>query len=326
MFDFGLPRASLGIFPTPLHRLDRIGRLLNTDQLYIKRDDLTGLGLGGNKTRSLEFLLGDALSKGADTIITAGGLQSNLCCLTAAACARLGLDCHLVHNDHEPDTFLGNMLLNRLFGAKSVFAGPMDEDTRAKTCLDLADRLRATGRHPYIVENGASVPMGALGYAEAAKEISQQNRTMGIDLRHVIIVGAMGGTASGLVYGAWLLDAPFHVHVVSVEYPAEHLRRLLDGLLDGMICLTGLKPTMRLEDVMTVHDEYLGEGYAIPTPESRDSLYAMAANEGILLEDVYTSKTFSGLAGLLRTRIIPPDEACCYVHTGGMGALFAQKI
>ncbi len=317
-------RVRLGHFPTPLQRLARLGAALGHDGLYVKRDDLSGLSLGGNKTRSLEYLLGDALRQGADTIVTAGGLHSNLCSLTAAACAKMGLRCILVHNDDPPAVLEGNMLLNHLYGAESVFVGKRSEEERAAEMERRAASLRAGGSRPYVIHNGASVPMGALGYVNAALELNRQAPGAGCALRHVAIVGAMGGTASGFVFGTSLLEKPFHVHVVSVEYTKEELHRRMSDLLSGIADITGLKPRHDPWKVATIHDEYLGGGYGIPTGESREALRMLAETEGIILENVYTAKTAAGFTGLVRRGIIPKGEAACFIHTGGMAALFAQ--
>ncbi|HHT85070.1 MAG: D-cysteine desulfhydrase family protein [Bacillota bacterium] len=324
------PRVNLGIWPTPLQRMGRIGQQLNHHNLFIKRDDLTGLGQGGNKTRSLEFLLGDARKRGADVILTAGGLQSNLCSLTAAACCKLGIECLLVHNDDKPDNPEGNMILNRILGAKSVFVGKVDEQQRTCEMEKIARELQAGGRKPYIIYNGASTPMGALGYVSAAFELFNQIQSQELDIRHVAIVGAMGGTASGLVLGTALLGHPYHVHVISVEYPKPVLHRLMDQLIEGASRIIqeveGLEPITSPEDVMTIYDDYLGEGYAIPTQLSRRTLYEFARTEGILLEHVYTSKCVGGFLDLIQKGIIPPDEGACYIHTGGLASIFTSTI
>jgi D-cysteine desulfhydrase len=319
----GIPRASLGILPTPLEPLPRLGAAVGHSRIWVKRDDVTGLGMGGNKTRSLRFLLGDAVSKGCDTILAAGGLQSNLCSLTAAACARLGLSCVLVHNDEEPESWSGNMLLNQLFGATSKFLGKVSEEARASAMDELADELRKRVMKPYAIHNGASTPLGALGYVECAFELERQCRRLDIPLKHVCIVGAMGGTASGFVYGTALLGGPFRVHVISVEYDTAELERRMNCLFDGLKDLLGAAPVPP-ESVMTLYGQYVGPGYGIPTHQSREARKLLAHYEGIITENVYTSKTAAGMLGLIRSNVIPADEDCCFIHTGGMGALFAQ--
>jgi 1-aminocyclopropane-1-carboxylate deaminase/D-cysteine desulfhydrase/L-cysteate sulfo-lyase len=325
------PRVTLGLWPTPLHKLQRLGLEAGHEELYIKRDDLSGIGLGGNKTRSLEFLLGDALAQGADVIITAGGLQSNLCALTAAACCKIGIDCILVHNDDKPERLEGNMLLNHIFGAHAVFLGKTDEGTRTLEMEHLAQGLRSQGRKPYIIHNGASTPLGSLGYANAAFELHDQCREKGLNIEHVGMVGAMGGTASGFVLGNALLGNPFQVHIISVEYPKGVLERIISDItyegykLISERCSADLA-LPRLTTNFTIYEEYLGEGYAMPTLLSRETLYKVPRKEGILLEDVYTSKTVGGFLDLIKRGIISPNEGACYIHTGGLGSLFAQDI
>ena len=269
-------------------------------------------------------MLGDALSQGADTIVTAGGLQSNLCSLTAAACAKTGLRCVLVHDDLPPREPQGNMLLNRLFGARSEFIGKKTEKERSEAVSEVAAGLRAKGMHPYVIENGASTPVGALGYVRAAYEVLEQSLSLGVGLKEVVMVGAMGGTASGFVFGTALLGHPFHVHIISVEYAEGELRERILGLVEGIHRLTGLTPPVAPEEVMTIHDGYLGGGYAVPTPESLRMVRDLPRLEGIFVENVYTAKTLAGMVGLVRQGIIPGSEDACFVHTGGMGALFAQ--
>ncbi|MGI5838796.1 MAG: pyridoxal-phosphate dependent enzyme [bacterium] len=321
MFFSKFPRVRLGNFPTPLEHLPRYGALAGHDQLYIKRDDVISLGMGGNKVRNLEFWLGDALAQGADVILAAGGLQSNQCRLAAAAAAKLGLECILLHNGDRPDFYQGNMLLNHLTGAKSVFLGPADEEERARKTQEMAEKLRREGRQPYIVGEPSR---GTLGYANAAFELHSQADLMGIDLRHVVIVGAMAATATGFLYGTAVLGHPFHVHVISVEYPKDHLRGLIEKIWAGTAGLTGFVPSASPDTVATLYDEYLGEGYAVPTEGSLQAVYDLAGTEGIFLENVYTSKTVWATRELIQNGTIPATEAVCVFHTGGGPSLFAQ--
>lgn len=321
MFFSKFPRVRLGNFPTPLEHLRRYGAIAGHEQLYIKRDDVISLGMGGNKVRNLEFWLGDALAQGADVVIAAGGLQSNQCRLAAAAAAKLGLECVLLHNGSRPDFYQGNMLLNHLAGAKSIFLGPVGEEERGRKTQEMAEILRREGKHPYIVGEPS---LGTLGYANAALELHQQADLMGIDLKHVVIVGAMAATATGFLYGTAVLGHPFHVHVVSVEYPKDHLRGLIEQIWAGTVGLTGLIPSVPLETVATLYDEYLGGGYAVPTEGSLQAVYDLARTEGIYLENIYTSKTAWATRELIANGTIPAAEAVCFFHTGGGPSLFAQ--
>ncbi len=317
----GFPRVRLGHLPTPLHHVPRYGSRIGHDQLYVKRDDLTGLAMGGNKVRNLEFEMGSALQQDADIILVAGGLQSNYCRLATAAAAQLGIECVQVHNDHPPEQYHGNMLLSHILGARPVFLGPVDEEERGIWLEEYARELRLQGHRPYIV--GTS-PLSCLGYVHAAFELHEQARARAINLEHVGMVGAMGGTAAGFAFGAALLGAPFQVHVISVEYPAQHLQRVMTELWDGMAELLNIVPSSSLEDVIQLHEDYLGPGYAIPTPESLQAIYDMAQTEGILLECVYTSKAVWGTADLIARGLISATAPACIFHTGGLPALFAQ--
>lgn len=325
-----IPSVELGVWPTPLHLMPRLAAVCGAQSLYIKRDDLATLGMGGNKVRSLEYLLAEACGLGADTIIAAGGPQSNLCRLTAAAAAKLGLSCILVHNAESPGFHQGNLLLNHLAGAQSRFVGPLDEDARDRACDAVAAEVLANGGKPYVVRNGASVPRGSLGYVRAALELLQQDLHAGIGIANVAMVGAMGGTAAGFVLGTALLGAPFHVHVISVEYPADQLLARMEALAAGAgAMLAAVRGTgepclcaVPLDEAMTIHAGYLGRGYAAETASSRAALLAAARLEGIFIEPVYTAKTLDGCLDLIRRRVMEPGAPACYWHTGGAGALF----
>lgn len=315
------PRVQLATLPTPLQHLPGYGTLANHPQLYIKRDDFMALGMGGNKLRHLEFWLGAALEQGADVVVACGRPESNQCRLTAAAATKLGLECILLHNTAKPDLLQGNILLSHLFGAQSVYLGEMDEDCRQQHALELMERLKVEGRKPYLI---GDVALGCLGYVNAAIELHQQAHAQNIDLKQVVIVGAMGGTAAGFLFGTALLGHPFHVHVISVEYAKEHLWSILETNFANIGALLGRTPNATLAEVATVHAEYLGPGYAQPTPEAIQTIRDLAQTEGILLENVYTSKTVWGLRDLIARGVISPQDATCVIHTGGGPALFAQ--
>ncbi|NLY53958.1 MAG: D-cysteine desulfhydrase family protein [Firmicutes bacterium] len=315
------PRVRLTELPTPLQHLPRYGNLSGHPELYIKRDDFLALGMGGNKLRHLEFWLGAAYQQGADVIVACGRPESNQCRLTAAAAAKLGLDCILVHNTEPPTMLQGNILLSHIFGARSIYIGETDEDDRHQQALALVEELKREGRKPYLI---GDVALGTLGYVNAALELHQQALAQDIDLQHVVIVGAMGGTASGFLFGTALLGRPFHVHVISVEYPKAQLWSILENNFANVGRLLEQEPTAKLADVATVYEDYLGPGYAQPTPQSIQTVYDLARTEGILLENVYTSKSVWGLRDLIARGIIPDTEPVCVFHTGGGPALFAQ--
>jgi 1-aminocyclopropane-1-carboxylate deaminase/D-cysteine desulfhydrase-like pyridoxal-dependent ACC family enzyme len=317
-----IPRVRLYSEPTPLEHAPGYGQLFDYYHLYVKRDDAFPLGMGGNKVRTLEFLMGEAISQGANVIVAAGGLQSNQCRLAAAACAKMGLECVLVHGGDRPTHYQGNMLLNHLSGAHSIFLGPVDEDERGRRTEEIASDLKAQGKRPYIINNSGR---GALGYALCALELHQQADARELDIRHVGMVGAMAATATGFVYGTAILGHPFHVHVISVEYEKPVLRKIMGDLWDDMIAITHIKPAAIMDEVMTIYDEYLGDGYGANTHLSLQAAYDLPRTEGIFLESIYTSKTLGGLRDLIERKVIPGNEASCFVHTGGLPSLFAQS-
>ena len=315
------PRSKLCDFATPVHRLPRLERKLNTCPLYIKRDDLNGVGSGGNKVRPLEYLLGEAQAQGCDVVIASGQENSNLCSIAASACCRLGIKCILVHNNDQPTRLAGNILLNKLSGVEEHYVGTIPETERNDYVAALAERLRQEGKKPFVVENGATSVHAAVGYFHLPIELV--NSPAGAQIHDLFVPGGNGGMAAGIVYGTSLLGAPFHVHVVSVENTKEELESILDELFRGLERYTGLTPPVPISSVMTVHGQYRGDGWGIPTEESDAMIEQMAQLEGVLLERIYTAKTAWGMCDLLRRGEVKSDGACL-VHSGGFASLFYQ--
>lgn len=315
------PRLPLLDGPTPLQRMPRIEADTGHRALYVKRDDAMSLGLGGNKLRSLEFWLGEARAAGCDTVLVAGKPVSNQCRLTAAAAAKCGLACVILHNADPPAHETGNLLLNRLYGADIRFLGPVDEAERGRRMAALRDELAAAGRTPYVVGDPA---VGALGYVAAAFELHRQAFEAGLDLRHVVLPGSMGVTEAGFLFGCACLGNPFRVHLVSVEYDRDELRARIDGVLRALAAHTGVAPGADPAAAACYYDTYLGPGYERPTPEARAALRTFAEKEGLLLEMTYTAKPFAALLDFAADGTLPPDEPACILHTGGVPALFGQ--
>lgn len=315
------PRVKLVDLPTALEPLSRFGALVGHEQLYIKRDDLMSLGMGGNKLRHLEFWLGQALAEGADLVLACGLPESNQCRLTAAAAAKLGIECWLLHNTDRPAVWQGNLLLDNLLGARSIFLGPISEAERGRRAEQLLKELRAAGRRPYLI---GDVARGTLGYVNAADELQQQAKELGIKIKQVVLVGAMGGTAAGFLAGTAWLGAPWQVHVVSVEYPRQELMARLEANWQAVADLLGEQPPLSLGQVMVLHDRYLGPGYAQPTGEAIAWLRRLAATEGILVETTYGAKVVWAMMDLIERGELPRDEGVCFWHTGGTPALFGQ--
>ena len=315
------PRVPLLPGPTPLHRASRFLREYD-GAVYIKRDDMTGIGPGGNKIRSLEFLLGEAVDRGCDTVLVAGPGQSNLCTLTAAACARLGLECQVVHNCGKPEERQGNLLLNQLLGVESHFLGPVDAQVRAEFVEQLARDCAAAGKKPYIVRNGATTGRGALGYTAAVPELMEQCRRQGIENLTLFAPGGNGGVAAGLVYGNALMGRPFRIVIVSVEDEREVLLEHIASTIREAEAITGLACPGGVEELCEVTDDYRGRGWGVNTTESAQAVLDFIRSEGIFVENVYNSKVLVGMRHWAEQgRVSGP---ICYLHTGGFGSLFSQ--
>lgn len=321
-----LPDARFALLdaPTPLQRLVRTERALGRRGLYAKRDDLMAIALGGNKLRSLEFWLGRALAERADIVLVAGGPNSNLCRLTAAAVAMAGLDCVVFHNAHPTPDNRNKSFLNRVFGAELRYLGDIDEARRAEAVTRAAAGLRKTGRRPYIVGDAI---IGALGYVRAAGELARQNDALGDPIRHVFLPGSMGPTEAGFILGNAALGYPFEVHLVSVEYDQAELSARIGRILRGLRAHTGLMGEGVDDRHLHYHMDWLGAGYDRPSAASEAAILRFARTEGLVLEHTYTAKTFAAFAAFAEQAAaggLPAGEAICAIHTGGIPALFAQ--
>lgn len=320
------PRVRLCELPTPVQPLPRYGAVVGHDKLYIKRDDLTGLATGGNKARKLEFLLGDALAKGADVILTESVAQSNHCRQTAAACAHLGLECVLVFNNREPELYQANLLLDYLAGARLVFAGEVSGKERNRILYQEAEALERAGRRPYVIPFGGSVPRGALAYVDATLELMRQCDGNGLDVRHAVICKGTGGTAAGIAATSALLGKPFELHVIAVEGEGglDHMRGEILEIAEEVLRILERRPLIPVLDAFTLYDAYLGPGYSIPTTEGLEAIRTLARTEGIFLGPVHAAKGVAGLSDLVRRGAIPPSEPALFWHTGGTVEIFAR--
>jgi len=316
------PRVPLSRQPTPIEPLPRLSAHLGGPRLYVKRDDLTGLGLGGNKLRKLEFLLGEAQAQGTDTVLTVGALQSNHARQTAAACARLGLACELIlrRGSQVNDAYLnsGNMLLNRLFGARLHLL--QAQESREGRMAARAETLRAEGRRPYCIPLGGSCGLGNLGYVACAEEILSQSEELHVRLDAVVVATGSGGTQGGLVAGMRLL-AGVPVIGMAVEGTRAGQEALAAGQAAETLRLLG-RDELGLGDSVLVMDEFVGPGYARPSEAMREAVLLAARYEGLVLDPVYTGKAFAGLIALARSGRYGQSDALLFVHTGGTPGLF----
>lgn len=319
------PRRRYTHAPTPIEPLPRLSAELGGPDVFIKRDDLLGLAAGGNKTRKLEFLVADALEKGADTLITVGAVQSNHCRLTLAAAVKEGLKCRLVleervTNSYRPEAS-GNNFLFGLLGAEKVTVVEGGSDLAAAMNAE-ADTVRAEGRSPYIIPGGGSNALGALGYVSCADEILQQSFSMGVSFDRIVCSSGSGGTHAGLVTGMVGANAHIPVSGISVRAeaaPQEEKLHALSGELAELLGIRGGVP----REAFRVFDGYVGPGYSLPTAEMVEAIKLFARLEGVLLDPVYTGKTAAGMIGLVRSGVFATDEKILFVHTGGSPALYA---
>ena len=308
------PRVSLGVFPTPIQRLENISALLHTN-VYIKRDDLSGLGLGGNKVRKLEFLLAEARAQGAEIVFTTGGAQSNHAMLTAAAAGKLGMKAILVLKERGVTACQGNQLLERLMGTDVRF---VDTDDYGDIYAEM-DRIGAAlGRPYYKIPCGGSNALGSLGYVACAREIAQQ----GLSFDHILCAEGSGGTMAGLALGAKLFLPGTRVHGMMVD--TDPFDQITPALMRGAAALLEADLTITPEDYH-LRDQ-CGPGYAISSPEGAAAVSLMAQQEGIFLDPVYTGKAFAGLLAMAAEGAFRPEDKVLFLHSGGAGGLFAVEM
>jgi len=314
-----LPGAGLVAGPTPVAEMSRLRAALGGGpRLLVKRDDALPFGFGGNKVRKLDLVAAQARAEGADTLLTVGGVQSNHARATAAAAARLGLRCVLVLSGERPDRPTGNALLDDLLGAEIHYVSSRAE--RAPAMRAAADRLRAQGRRPFEVPLGASTPLGAMAYARAVAELAGQGPVPDV----VVHASSSGGTQAGVVAGSALLGLPTLIVGVSADEPAPVLAQTVAGLVSGVDAALGcggrlIASTPRPD----VDDAFVGEGYGIPTPASREALELAARTEALFLDPTYTAKAMACLIARVRAGRFRADQTVLFWHTGGQVGLFS---
>jgi D-cysteine desulfhydrase len=312
---------------TPLEKLGRLSALLGGPDLYIKRDDLLGLAGGGNKTRKLEFLVADALAKGADTLITCGAVQSNHCRLTLAAAAKEGLKCRLVLEERVANSYdanaSGNNFLFRLLGVEDVTVVRAGVDLAAEM-QKVADQVAALGRRAYIIPGGGSNALGALGYVSCAEEILAQAYDMGLRLDHIVCASGSTGTHAGLICGLVGNNSHIPLTGINVRRTRQEQEPNVHKLAQEVAALLGIAGGIPREAITALGD-WVGPGYSLPTPEMVEAVRLLAQVEGVLLDPVYTGKAMAGLLALVRGGTFARGQNVLFVHTGGAPALYAYQ-
>jgi D-cysteine desulfhydrase family pyridoxal phosphate-dependent enzyme len=315
------PRLDCGFYPTPIEEMPRLRAVLgnNAPRLFIKRDDYTGAGLGGNKVRKLEYVLAQAQTDGAEIVISMGGEKSNHARVTAALCARLGLPCELVMN--PPNVRYdglkpANLVVDELYGATIHRVANRDE--RNALSIELAERYLQAGRRVALIPLGASVPLGALGYVRAVAEVKAQLDAANLAITHIVHASSSGGTQAGIVAGCQLYDLPAQVIGVSPDDPADSIAAHVADIITGIGALLECSFNRRI----VVRDEFVGVGYGIPSEASTRALQLVARTEGILLDPVYTAKAMAGLLAMIGDGELTAEDTVLFWHTGGQLALF----
>ncbi len=325
-------RISLATLPTPLQPADRLRAALgaNCPRILIKRDDLTGLALGGNKARKLEFLIADALTHGANVVVTTGAVQSNHARMTAAAARAAGLDVVLILTaDGDRPVVQGNLLLDRLFGATIHFIPPPADpllatsDVEEAKVAEVLQELRSRGQRPYFIPVGGSSAIGVFGYITGTLELVEQLHSLDVHPTRLYYASGSRGTQAGLTLGAKIHAAPFAVCGVAVSGGESFKKARALRIANEAATIAGVTTRVTEDDLVT-DQRYIGAGYGIATPECLEAIRLLASTEGILLDPVYTAKAMAGLIDHVRRGEVDAGTTVVFLHTGGVPALFAH--
>ena len=310
-----ISRVQLAHLPTRIEYLPSLTAALGGPQLFCKRDDQTGLGFGGNKTRKLEFLLAEARVRQADTLVSVGAIQSNHCRQVAALAARFGYACILVLSGNEPPLAGGNLLLDKLFGAEIVWA---TRNNRLQVLEETIARLQQNGQRPYKIPYGGSSAVGLMGYVEAMKELSSCRE----QFDWIVTASSSGGTQAGMLLGAQSAGFKGKILGICIEGSGLELRQIITNLILEGVELSGLDPVGG--DAILVDDDYIGGGYGVMDKPEVEAIKLFASSEGLLLDPVYTGRAAAGLIDLIRKGFFKKEENVLFWHTGGTPALFAE--
>jgi L-cysteate sulfo-lyase len=320
----------MGVFPTPFESMSRLAAELGGPKLYVKRDDLTGVALGGNKVRQLDYILVEAKRKKADYVITTCGVQSNWSRQTVAMATKMGMKARLVLRTAQfktkPKVYDGNILLDYIMGAEIKIIKMRINEDPTPILEQEAEKLRKKGHNPIVLGPAASVsPLATAAYTYGFIEMAEQANAAGVELDAVFVAAGAGPTQAGLILGAKIMGMKTKVVGVNVgAYSAERLRGVIMKSSEGAARLLETKATVETGDIV-INDDYAGEDYGISTKESIEALKLVARTEALIIDPVYTGKTMAGMIGMIRDGEFGSDENVCFLHTGGIPALFPYK-
>ena len=317
-------RVPLAFLPTPIIEAPRLAAAIDGPRLWIKRDDLTGFGFGGNKIRGLEFLLADALAQRADTLITGAAPQSNYVRAAAAAAVHAGLHMVAIYSGVPPSQIQGNYRLTRLLGAEIRFTGNPDRASVDGAIEETARELRSSGRKPYAIPRGGASVLGTFGYVQAVHELAEQCAAMSIVPDAIVLATGSCGTQAGLVAGVHLLRLPWRIEGFTVSRPVDEVQTRVLSLAQAAIKRLGFTSKIAQHDVI-VHGGFIGQGYGVPTPDGAEAIRLTACCEGIFLDPTYTGKAMAGFLAYTRAKHFTREETIVFIHTGGEPALFVGE-
>nr|WP_272507368.1 D-cysteine desulfhydrase family protein [Clostridium aestuarii] len=315
----------MALLPTPIHKLEKLSKLLGGPEIYLKRDDVTGSVVGGNKIRKLEFVMADAIDKGYDTVITCGGIQSNHCRATAFVAAKLGFDCHVVLKKFDTPIIEANLFLDKLAGADIHYIDHDKYDNNLEEILkELQDKLAKEGKKAYIIPTGASFGIGNFGYLKAAEEISEQCKQKDITFHYIVTPIGSGGTYTGLSLGKKLYLPETKIVGVNVCDDREYFVKKIKKIWKESFAFMDVEIPLVDEDINII-DGYGGIGYAKSTQEELKFITDIARLEGIVFDPVYTGKALFGLVDQIKKGNFKKGEKVLFIHTGGIFGIFPKK-
>ena len=320
------PRLNLANLPTPIEKLERISSQWGGYEIFVKRDDKTGLAMSGNKIRKLEFVIAEAQKQGANLLITCGGIQSNHARATAVAARKLGMESWLVLRGQEGSKIEGNLFLDLLVGAKIKYITPEEyRDEVNEIMSDLADELRREGYRPYVIPEGASDEIGAMGYFAATEEIAAQLTQMKLSIDYLVCAVGSGGTYAGLLLGQKYYKQDYEVVGFNVCDDAEFFINKINKISKKAIKRFDMPVSVVASDIKII-DGYVGEGYALSRPAEIELIKSVAATEGLILDPVYTGKAMFGLRDqILNGNQFDKNSRILFLHSGGLFGLFPKQ-